>query len=213
MPIHFGRRQQQQLAGWLDGWMAGRLTGWLAGWLAGWLTGWLVDWQDNNRDQTHLKCRAKGERQNAHLNFMDELQQMEHCAACQKLLPKSVGCQDVRMRGWAAARLGPSRMPDDDDEDDDDAPYTRWLWRRESDGWCHGSRGRPAVLPTWCSLQSIEVNAATSCFLPFFLSLALTLSLSLPLSLSRSSFTLSLLFCFVFSLCFRATPFSWKGKK
>lgn len=185
-------------------------AGWQAGWMAGWLDGWLVDWQANNRDQTHLKCRAKGERQNAHLNFMDELQQMEHCAACQKLLPKSVGCLNAlpRIPGCEAEPIPDAR---------------RWWWRAiyamimtSEDGRCRGSRRRPVVLPTWCSLQSIEVNAATSCSVSrSFLLLALTVSFFLPLTLSHSFLfhSLTAVAPRPFSLCFHATPFSWKGKK
>lgn len=88
-----------------------------------------------NKDQTHSKCWPKGERQNAHLNFMDELQQMEHCAACQKPLPKSLQCQ-------SGPDVGAKEHHDnyDDDNDADDADDDVDV------GACQV--GQPVVLPT-----------------------------------------------------------------
>lgn len=175
MPIHFGRRQQQQLAGWM------------AGWLAGWLDGWLVDWQANNRDQTHLKCRAKGERQNAHLNFMDELQQMEHCAACQKLLPKSVGCQNAlpKIPGCEAEPIPDAR---------------RWWWRaiyamimttRARTGGAVGRVDDPSSCPLDAHYSQLKLMQRPAVLSPVRSSRSLSLSLSSSLSLSLISLSLS----------------------
>lgn len=77
---------------------------------------------------------------------MDELQQMEHCAACQKLLPKSVampGCPRMR----AAERHGLNAWSGCQgacDGNDDVAVYIR-------DDYDDGRTrvpGRPVVLPT-----------------------------------------------------------------
>lgn len=182
MPIHFGRRQQQQLAGWLPGWMAG----WMAGWLTGWLTGWLAG-QQQRSNTFEMPCKRRATK--CTLKFYGRV--AANGALCR--MPEAVtqigwmsecSAQDTRMRGWAHPGCQTMMMMTRHIRDDyDDA---------SEDGRCCGSRRRPVVLPTWCSLQSIEVNAATSCSVSrSFLSLALTVSFFLPLT--RCSFTHSLL--------------------